>query len=98
MELTCTAPLQAASEGAASSAVPVAELWRLIHEDILSTEGYQAELRTIADELRGQLPPECRHILGSDEAGFQTRIAELAQQGVEDVLARLQATPTAEAG
>ena len=98
VELTCTAPLQAASEGAASSAVPVAELWRLIHEDILSTEGYQAELRTIADELRGQLPPECRHILGSDEAGFQTRIAELAQQGVEDVLARLQATPTAEAG
>ena len=98
VELTCTAPLQAASEGAASSAVPVAELWRLIHEDILSTEGYQAELRTIADELRGQLPPECRHILGSDEAGFQTRIAELAQHGVEDVLARLQATPTAEAG
>lgn len=98
VELTCAAPVQAASQGAASSAVPVAELWQLIREDILSTEGYQAELRKIADELRGQLPPECRHILGTDEAGFQARMGELAKEGVEDVLARLQSPHTAEAG
>jgi exonuclease SbcD len=98
VEIACTAPVQPENEGAALSAVPVAELWRLIRKDILSAEGFQAELRRIADELRGQLPPECRHFLGSDEAGFQTRMAELAQEGVEDVLARLQATPTAEAG
>ncbi len=96
VELATVAP--AAVEHQAGSASAVAELRRLIDRDILGVEAYQLELARLADELRGQLPAECRHLLGGDEAASRARMAGFAQEGVDDVMARLQAGSGAEAG
>ena len=45
----------------------------------------------IGEELRGQLPPECRHLFGADEQSFNDFVLALAQEGADDVLARLHA-------
>jgi len=91
LELACTVPGQVIDT---ADGVPVTELRQLIHADILHSDAYRAELTALAEELRGQLPPDCRHLLGSDEAGFAASIAALAEAGVDDVLARLQAPPS----
>jgi hypothetical protein len=88
-------PALAEQPGADGSAV--AELQRLIGSDILPAASYQRALAEIADELRGQLPPECRHLLGTDAEQARRALAALARDGVQDVLARLQAVPDREA-
>ena len=45
----------------------------------------------MAEEIRAQLPQECRDIFGKDEASFQEAIARLAREGAEGVMARLEA-------
>jgi exonuclease SbcD len=74
-----------------TAADPLAELRRLIEEDVLQSEGFRAELVAVADELRSQLPQECRDGLGADEAAFKAGLALLAREGTEDILARLHA-------
>jgi len=76
---------------ASISASPILELRRLIDEEITQSQAYQAELARIADELRGQLPPECRSLLGSDAEASRALLANLAREGTADVLARLHA-------
>jgi DNA repair exonuclease SbcCD nuclease subunit len=71
---------------------PVSELRRLVEDEVVPSAAYQLEIQTIAEELRGQLPAECRSLLGTDEAGFQAALEALVAQGAEDVLARLHAT------
>ena len=75
---------------------PVGELRRLIGEEVVPSAAYQNEIQDIAEELRGQLPAECRALLGSDEAGFRASLATLAAEGAEDVLARLHASNRAD--
>lgn len=87
LEVDCRAP--GAIVGA--SADPLTELRRLIDEEVIGSDAYQAEIAAIAEELRTQLPQECRGLLGSDEAAFKSAIAALARDGSEDVLARLHA-------
>ena len=87
VEVDRTAPGMAAS----SAGDPVAELRRLIDADVVQSDAYQAEAARIADELRSQLPLECRSILGSDDESFQAAVAELVREGADDVLARLHA-------
>jgi DNA repair exonuclease SbcCD nuclease subunit len=80
------------TETAGSSADPLVELRRLIEEEVLQSEGFQTELLAVADELRAQLPQECRDSLGADEAAFKAGLTLMAREGTEDVLARLHAS------
>jgi len=45
----------------------------------------------MAEEIRAQLPQECRDVLGADEDAFREHVARLARDGAETVVARLQA-------
>jgi exonuclease SbcD len=81
-----------ATETAESAADPLVELRRLIEEEVLQSEGFQTELVAVADELRAQLPQECRESLGADEAAFKAGLTLLAREGTEDILARLHAS------
>jgi DNA repair protein SbcD/Mre11 len=90
LEVDCAAPGAAAG----SAGNPVSELRRLIDTDVVRSGAYQIEVARIADELRGQLPPECRGMLGSDDEAFKAAIAELVREGADDVLARLHAGAT----
>ena len=87
IEIDCRAP----GATLAPTADPVAELRRFINHDVVGSPAYQAEIAAIADELLGQLPSECRDILGQRESDVQQTLAELIREGSEDVLARLHA-------
>ncbi|MFG1396327.1 metallophosphoesterase family protein [Roseixanthobacter pseudopolyaromaticivorans] len=76
---------------AASTADPLHELHQLIQGEIIRSDSFQADLIAIVEELRVQLPPECRDALGSDEGAFKAVLAQLAREGAEDVIARLHA-------
>lgn len=79
-------------ESAESPADPLVELRRLIQEEVLQSETFQTDILTVAEELRAQLPQECRDSLGSDETAFKTGLALLAREGAEDILAKLHAS------
>ena len=87
LDIACDPPGRT-SEG---SADPLAELHRLMTEEILGSETFQAELAAMAEELRGQLPAECRDVLGRDEATFRAILARLAEDGAKAAMARLEA-------
>lgn len=76
---------------AAQPADPVAELRRLIADEIVPSEHFRAEVATIVDELISQLPQELRSLLGKDEPSQAAALVGLSRDGVEDVLARLHA-------
>lgn len=80
----CTAPQAAGADD------PLAELRRLILEEIAPSEAFAEELAEIAGELRGQLPPESRGMLGQDAAGLRAAMDGLLGEGVDEVLARLR--------
>jgi DNA repair protein SbcD/Mre11 len=49
----------------------------------------------VADTLQAQLPTDLRDLFGTDETVTRARRIELARQGADDVLARLQSgTPS----
>jgi DNA repair exonuclease SbcCD nuclease subunit len=87
IDIACQTP----DTGPAGELDPVAELQRLIAQDVVPSSAYQAEFAAVAKDLRAQLPPECRHLLGADEAGFTEALGRLIAEGAEDVLARLHA-------
>lgn len=71
---------------------PVFELRDLIYSDVLKSNAFMDELVQAATELRKHLPHECRDSLGQDEAKSRTLLSELAAEGTDDVISRLQAT------
>lgn len=73
------------------AADPLSELRSLIDKDVIGSEAFQAEVEQIAFELRGQLPQECRGILGLDEDSEKAALADLISEGADDVIARLHA-------
>ena len=93
LEIDCRTPNAVAGPGAD----PIAELRRLIGEEVVPSDAYQAEIAGIADELRSQLPAECRSLFGLEEAAFKAAMTALAAEGAEDVLARLHAGAGSEA-
>ncbi|MBB3595122.1 DNA repair exonuclease SbcCD nuclease subunit [Rhizobium sp. BK529] len=66
------------------------ELASIIDAEIHGSTEYRDEVRSIADELRGQLPAELRDIFGKDEASFENLLAQCAKDGASQVLARLR--------
>ncbi len=66
------------------------DLRRLIRDEVTPSIAYTLGMTAIIEELSSQLPPECRHVLGSDEAGQKAVLAKLALDGSETVLARLE--------
>ncbi|GEP11915.1 metallophosphoesterase family protein [Methylobacterium gnaphalii] len=87
LEIACV-PME---EGTAGSSAPLHELRRLIDDEVLGSDAFRRELGLIADELKAQLPPECRDSFGTDEAGFEALLARHAREGTDEVLARLHA-------
>ena len=85
LEVACAAP-----SVAAAADDPLAELRRLISDEIAPSEAFGDALAAIASELRGQLPPECRHLLSPDPAEAKAAMAGLLDDGVDEVLARLR--------
>ncbi len=86
IEADCRPPGEAGASGD-----PLGELRRLIQDEVLGSDAFRAELAGVVDELRTQLPPECRDSLGADEVSAQAGLGRFAREGAEDVLARLQA-------
>jgi DNA repair exonuclease SbcCD nuclease subunit len=95
IEVNCQPP--GAHAQASDRADPIEELRRLMGE-VTRDEAYRAEMTAIAEELRKQLPAECRAILGEGEDAFAAILAEAARDGVDDVLARLRTGAGAEPG
>jgi exonuclease SbcD len=86
IEIDCVAP-----RAAGDSADPLVDLRALIADEIAPSGAYEAALAAMARELQAQLPPEARAIFGADEEAFKANLAQLADEGAEDVLARLHA-------
>lgn len=70
---------------------PLSDLHQLIEEQILGSDAFAATLTGMAEEIRAQLPQECRDVLGADEDAFREHVTRLARDGAETVVARLQA-------
>ncbi|MCE4223299.1 DNA repair exonuclease [Methylobacterium sp. C25] len=87
LEIDCR-PME---EGATASSTPLHELRRLIDDEVLGSDAFRRELGLIAEELKGQLPPESRDSFGTDEACFEALLARHAREGTDEVLARLHA-------
>ncbi|KQT87156.1 DNA repair exonuclease [Aurantimonas sp. Leaf443] len=87
-----TRDARAGSSGA--SADPVAELGALMRGEIAGDHGLRDAVRRLARETIDDLPPELRGLAGEDEAGFEAFVAELLEEGGQDVLARLAAAGT----
>ena len=85
VELAVVQP-QAVTE---ADAGPLAELGRLMHDDVAASHAYREELRETLGDLLRQLPREARSLLAPDEAAEEALLAELALQGADAVLARL---------
>jgi exonuclease SbcD len=65
------------------------ELRRSIIDDICPSPAFETSVVQMIDELRLQLPPDCRGLLGHDEASMAALARDLSAQGCDDVLARL---------
>lgn len=81
-----------------SAGDPLIQLRRLITDEVAGSQAFKAAALEIAEELRAQLPAECRHILGEDESTFNHVISKLLDEGADNVVARLQSEVRAEAG
>jgi hypothetical protein len=88
IEKVVTSPVSPARQDAGRGAFD--ELAAIIDGEIHGTTAYREEVRSIADELRGQLPAELRDIFGQDEGSFETLLAQFARDGASQVLARLR--------
>ncbi len=88
VEIACEEPR--AAEATVSD--PIAELRVLMESEVVQSKTFHDELQSIAEELRGHLPPGSREdLLGSDAQAFAKILRSLAQEGAEDVLAHLRA-------
>lgn len=87
LEIACTPP----GDASPSPSDPLHELRRLIDDEVIDSEAFRQELGQIADELKGQLPPECRDSFGADQTAYEALLARHAREGTDEVLARLHA-------
>lgn len=97
VEVDCLAPGAIRYPAATTETNPFEELRRLMGE-VTQDDAYRAEVAAIAEDLRTQLPAECRTLIGADESTFAANLAEATRDGIEDVLARLNPNSAAEPG
>lgn len=97
VEVDCRPPGTIQDMSAPGDADPLEELRRLMGE-VTQDDAYRAEIAAIAEELRAQLPVECRSLLGADADTFDATLAEAAREGIDEVLARLKAGSKVESG
>ena len=90
IEVDCRLPGTIQDSAQPSGAGPFEELRRLMG-DLTQDDAFRAEIAAIGEELRTQLPAECRSLLGTDADTFATTLAAAARDGIDDVLARLRA-------
>lgn len=90
VEVAVQPPPSVPRPAAGAVADPLEELRRLMDE-VAGDEGFRAESAAIAEELRAQLPPECRAMLGPDAQSFAAGLDGAARDGIDAVLARLRA-------
>ncbi len=89
IELDCAPPR--ATE-AASADDPIAELRGLMETEVALSKAFQDALRELAEDLRGHLPLDVRaDLFGRDEEAFAGILRGIANEGAEDVFARLRA-------
>ena len=79
-----------------AEADPLEELRRLMGE-VADGDAYRAEIAEIAEDLRTQLPPECRSIVGADPEALAVALATATRNGIDEVLARLKVGSDTEA-
>lgn len=70
---------------------PVAELGRLMREDVVQAHAYRENLRGMLADLLRQLPREARALLAADEAAEDALLDDIVTDGCAAVLARLGA-------
>lgn len=87
LEVACHVPT--VTDGSGDD--PVIELRHLIESNVGRSDSFRKVAIGIAEEMRAQLPPECRNLLGADESAFHQALDELASEGADDVVARLHA-------
>ena len=95
IEIDCRPPVAAGSSSTAErsdsdSGYPLGELESLMRETVSSDPSFRQGIEDMAQELRAHLPPECRAALGDDEVTAGSVLDALAQEGMQEVLARLQ--------
>ncbi|RUM08316.1 metallophosphoesterase family protein [Rhizobium chutanense] len=88
IEKVVTSPVAPRQQVSRPSALD--ELATIIDSEIRHSLEYREEVRLIANELRGQLPPELRDIFGKDEVSFENLLGQFATEGASHVLARLR--------
>jgi DNA repair exonuclease SbcCD nuclease subunit len=76
---------------------PLFELHDLIASEVMPSDAFRAEAANIIEELQAQLPPELRHIFGSDDAALAATIRTVGAEGMEYVISRLHSSIQAEA-
>lgn len=86
-ELAVTAP----DDERTDMAGPVAELGRLMREDVVQAHAYREDLRGMLADLLRQLPREARALLAADEAAEDALLDDIVTDGCAAVLARLGA-------
>jgi DNA repair exonuclease SbcCD nuclease subunit len=88
IEIACEEPR--AAQAAVSD--PIAELRALMENEVVQSKAFRDELQSIAEDLRGHLPPGSREdLFGSDAQAFADILRSVAREGAEDVLAHLRA-------
>ncbi len=88
IELRCKEPCAAAP----AAADPIAELRLLMENEVAQSKAFRDELASIAEELRGHLPPGSREdLFGADAGAFADALGAFPREGAEDVFALLRA-------
>ncbi|WP_134724273.1 metallophosphoesterase family protein [Paracoccus luteus] len=86
LDIACTLP---GDDAAPTGAGPLAELRGLIGTEVLASPVYRADLTAAADELLRALPSALRPRFGTDPLALAALLDDLAREGSDAVLARL---------
>ena len=85
-------PARSRERAEAASTDPIAELRALMENEVVRSKAFRDQLQSIAEDLRGHLPPGSREdLFGADAQAFADILRSVAREGAEDVLAQLRA-------
>lgn len=67
----------------------ISELARLITTEVINSEAFVLEFKTVAEELRAQMPAELRQAFGANSEDFEKVLNDLKYEGARVAVARL---------